>query len=128
MIRRATTSLTLALYGVIALAGQGLHAWVHEDCDHHGGPAAAVCGVSGGLQFDGDAKPQAAVSGQADDDCQHDPDHCAICQHQALGQFFVATPPVQAALDVCELLSPLAPEAVVCPVLFSVAQPRAPPV
>ena len=128
MFQRLATRLTLACYGVIALSGQGLPLFLHE-CGHeiadHYRPALVsplnVAGVSSGADWEGD-------NDSLTDRSEHDCDHCAICQHQSLGQIFVALPPVEIVLAACEVLSPLAPELVVCPAHFSVAQPRAPPV
>jgi hypothetical protein len=121
MVRAFTVRFVLICYSVIALCGQGLHAWIeHDDChaDHEGSIVSAGDGLFSADQF--------VV--QAPDNCSHhDCEHCAVCQHHSLGQIFVATPPLETALAVCELLSPQAPEAVVSTAHFSPAQPRAPP-
>jgi hypothetical protein len=127
MNRRVTSWLTLGCYSAIALLGQGLHAWIHDGCDEHehSSTAAAVTPLVGYLADGAGAR---ISDGTTDDDCcQHDAEHCAICQHHSLGQIFAATPPVQGAPEVCELLSDVAPEAVNCPALYTPAQPRAPP-
>jgi hypothetical protein len=115
MFRRFAIWLTLGCYGVIALAGQGLHSFVCEHGDHHA-QAKAISGAE-----------RTVIESDDGDCCHHDPDSCAICQHHSLGQIFVAAPPVEIVLAVCEHLSPPAPEVVYCPALVSPAQPRAPP-
>ena len=121
MVRAITARLVLVCYSVIALVGQGLHGWIEQDdchCNHH---EAIVC------SFDvSDSANQIVVD--APDDCEHhDCEHCVVCQHHSLGQIFVATPPLETVLAACELLSPIALDAVVCTAHFSPAQPRAPP-
>ncbi len=118
MFHRFAVRTVLLCYGVIALFGQGLHEWIEHDDDD--APPVAVVSA---CQSSGPHLSAAEHGG-----CEHDCDHCAICQHQAQGQFFVATPPLGILLAVRELLSSPAPEAVVCPAHFSPAQPRAPPV
>ena len=117
MFHRLAIRTTLLCYSVIALFGQGLHEWIeHDDDDAQPEVAVSTCHSPGPYVL-------AAEHGG----CEHDCDHCAICQHQAQGQFFVAAPPLEILLAVCELLSSHAPEAVICPAHFSPAQPRAPP-
>lgn len=115
MFHRLAVRTTLLCYSVIALFGQGLHEWLEHDDDLPVAVAVNVHSLSG---------PQVTAADQHD---EHDCDHCAICQHQSQGQFFVPAPPLEILLAVCELLSTPAPEAVVCPAHFSPAQPRAPP-
>jgi hypothetical protein len=120
MFQRFATRLMLLCYSVIALGGQGLHllqhGHAHDDGDEH--PPALVAAADG--------MPQ-VVDTHSHEDGEHDSEHCAVCQHHALGQLFITTPPVETVLGVCELLSTPAPETVICPTLFSPAQPRAPP-
>jgi hypothetical protein len=59
---------------------------------------------------------------------QHDCDHCPICQHQSMGQHFIASAPSGIGLAVCEILLPGRIASVHCPALFSSSQPRAPPI
>jgi hypothetical protein len=118
MLRKLAIRATLFSYSVIALFGQGLHEWMeHDDDASEQAASVAVCvESSNALQLSGSETHE------------HDCDHCAICQHHSLGQIFVAAPPAEIVLGVCELLSPPVPEPVVCPAHFSPAQPRAPPV
>ena len=118
MFRRLAIRSTLLCYSLIALLGQGLHEWIDHDDDHDSAACVASVCPSLGSQ----------VSPAHHEGCEHDADHCAICQHHSLGQIFVAAPPAEILLAVYEFLSPPAPERVVCPALFSPAQPRAPPV
>ncbi len=117
MIRRFAFVLALASYGIVAVGGQGLHLLMHD----HGDGDDHEPSLSGTLDA---ASPAASHS---HDDCDHDSEHCAVCQYHSLGQLFIATPPAQVVLGVCELLDSIAPEVVVSPALFSPAQPRAPP-
>jgi hypothetical protein len=118
MFQRFAIRMTLLCYSVIALFGQQLHEWIeHDDGDEHPAAVVAVFSPSSGPQ----------IAADQPNGCEHDCDHCAICQHQSLGQIFVATPPLEILLGVRELLSLPAPEPVVCPAHFSPAQPRAPP-
>ncbi len=119
MFRRLAIWMTLGCYGVVALVGQGLHSFAceHHDQHQHGIVAAHEISTAG----------QNIVESDDGDCCHHDADSCAICQHHSLGQIFLATPPVEILLAVCELLSPPVPESADCPALFSLAQPRAPP-
>jgi hypothetical protein len=121
MVRAITVRLVLICYSVIALVGQGLHAWIeHDDC--HGMHDAVVVSAIDAA----DSADQLVV--HAPDGCaDHDCEHCAVCQHHSLGQIFVAAPPVHSVLALCELLSPHAPETVVWTAHFSLARPRAPP-
>ena len=119
MIRRISIYLTLIGYGVVALAGQGLHALEHLHAEHD-----QIDQLSGSAELSSlaDAGPAAgAVIGcQTDDDgdgCHHDAEHCAICQHHSLGQIFTALPPLAMAAELRGILSDVAPEAVICPVL-----------
>lgn len=125
MIRRIAVYLTLVCYGAIALAGQGLHSFVCEHADAHDGLQGGLLAGSGAFA---DQTPGVCAPSQDDDGCHHDADSCAICQHHSLGQIFVAAPPVEFLLALCELLSPPAPESADSPALFSPAQPRAQPV
>jgi hypothetical protein len=147
MFRRLAIWMTLGCYGSIALAGQGLHALVCEHGEEHRQVTADPRTVSekGTVPFFS-PRPSAADGAreklgqsptvlsrnamEADDGdaCHHDADSCAICQHHSLGQVFVAAAPVEILLDVCEHLSPPAPQPVHCAALVSAAQPRAPPV
>jgi hypothetical protein len=121
MFHRLTARLLLACYGVIALFGQGLHEWIDDD-DCCGDAVVATAVVA-------DSQPSSGlqVSDGEPNGRHHDCDHCPICQHESLGQLFVAVPVADFVLRACELISPSAPESVICPALFSSAQPRAPP-
>ena len=121
MFHRLTARLLLACYGVTALFGQGLHEWIDDD-DCCGDAVVATAVVA-------DSQPSSGphISAGERHGSHHDCDHCAICQHQSLGQLFIAVPVAEIVLGVCELRSPCAPDSVVCPALFSLAQPRAPP-
>jgi hypothetical protein len=127
MFHRVTTSLMLACYSVIALFGQGLHSFMeaHADvaADHHRLPSVASLHVA---ECGAGTIREVAID-SPDNHSEHDCDHCAICQHQSLGQIFVATPPVKIVLAACDYHSLPAPKSVLGPALFSVAQPRAPP-
>ena len=117
MFRRLAIRTTLLAYSVIALFGQGLHEWIeHDDNDAHPAVVVTVCQSS-----------SPSIAAPLHGGCEHDAEHCAICQLHSQGQFFVATPPLEILLAVCELLSSPAPAAVICPAHFSPAQPRAPP-
>jgi hypothetical protein len=136
MVRFLAARLILIAYSVTALAGQGLHAWI-DDCD---GCQEAVS-VHDGHSHDGHAhghhhhdadvaqatNKHSHEAGFHSPSHSHDCDHCAICQHQSLGQMFIAEPPAELVLAVCEQFSDHAPAAIACPALFSPAQPRAPP-
>ena len=134
MLKRLTASLILICYSVIALFGQGLHAWLHDHGNEHGeSHTLAVMASIGSAELETHRKCTGVIGqimlDSADDDCsEHDPDHCAICQHHSLGQIFVAASPATVVLARCALLSTAAPEMIVCPTPFSVALPRAPPV
>jgi hypothetical protein len=127
MHRRLTARVLLACYGMIALAGQGLHEFLDDDgCDRAGQsiPAMVVPAQYGG-QTQEAGQPlvvQSPGGGHV-----HDCDNCPICQFQALGQHFVAPPPADNGLAKCNILSPSQVESAHCAVLFSPAQPRAPP-
>jgi hypothetical protein len=134
MLKRLTASLILVCYSVIALFGQGLHAWLHDHGnEHRESHSLALMLPIGSVELETN-RTCAGTTGHitldsADDDCsEHDADHCAICQHHSLGQIFVATLPTRIVLARCALLSTPAPDLIVCPTLFSVALPRAPPV
>ena len=113
MIRRSVARLTLVCYSAIALCGQGLHSLIEEHGHAH-------------LERNAFAIPAGIES--PSDDCHHDSDTCAICQHHSLGQILVAPVPVESGLEVCEAIVPRAPQFVVCQAHFSPAQPRAPPI
>ena len=119
MFHRFKIWLTLVCYGAIALGGQGWHLLQHDHGpdDHEIVESHGSHGSAGHFSLD-----------HSPDDCDHDSEHCAVCQHHSLGQLFIATPPAQVVLGVCELLDSAAPDVVVCPALFSSAQPRAPPI
>jgi Protein of unknown function (DUF2946) len=130
MLRRISAYLMLICYGVLSLGGQGLHALEHLHVEHEHTDQA-----SGDLELsslvDAGSTAGAVVGCPTDDDgddCHHDAEHCAICQHHSLGQIFSATPPIQLAIEVREYLSSIAPEPIVCRVPFSPARPRAPPI
>jgi hypothetical protein len=129
--RRKTAYLMLTCYGVIALCGQGLHEFVDDDCDQPEQSTAVSVATSP------DAEPlfvhhengsDGVVIGSPSGGHQHDCDNCPICQFQAMGQHFVAPPPADNGLFNCEKLSSGRIELVYCPALYSVAQPRAPPI
>jgi len=113
MIRRFVARFTLVCYGAIALWGQGLHCLIEEH-----GHAHLACNSLSNL---------AAIESPSDQ-CHHDCDTCAICQHHSLGQIFVAPVPVESGQDVCEGIASSVPQIVICQAHFSLAQPRAPPV
>ncbi len=118
MLRKLTLRVMLLCYGTVALAGQGLHLLVHEherDGDEHAPVVAAA-----------DPLQQPAASHSHDDD--HDCDHCAVCQYHSLGQLFVAAPPTEIVLGLCQLLNTAAPQRIRQPAIYSPAQPRAPPI
>src|SRR6185369_14230170 len=99
MLRRLVIHATILSYSLIALFGQGLHEWLEhgeEHADH--AEIAAICVES--------AESSDAPQISSHETHEHDCDHCAICQHHSLGQIFVATPPADIVLGVCELLSP----------------------
>jgi hypothetical protein len=145
MIRFLAARLMLVCYSAIALTGQGLHAWTdnHEHCPEAAESiaSATTCGHSHGSHshcghHHGSCHTQVAAkktinrshqSGWHSPGHFHDCDHCAVCQHQSLGQIFVAAPPAEIVLAACEQLSEHALDAFICPALFSPAQPRAPP-
>jgi hypothetical protein len=134
MLQHLTASLILVCYSVIALFGQGLHAWLHDHGNEHRElHSLAVMASIGSAELETNRKCTGSTGqimlDSADDNClEHDADHCAICQHHSLGQMFVAASPATVVLARCALLSTAAPEMIVCPTPFSVAQPRAPPV
>jgi hypothetical protein len=127
MFQRLTARVLLACYGVIALYGQGLHAFLDDDdCDQ---VVSSALDVITPLLFAGQAnQTQQHVVIESPRGHEHDCDHCPICQHQAMGQHFIAPAPANIGLEMCALLSPGRPESVHCPALFSPARPRAPPV
>src|SRR5215510_11934942 len=112
MMRRFLARMILTCYGAIALCGQGLHCCVAEHGHAH--PAS-------------DLRSDVAALDSPDDDCHHDSDTCSICQHHSLGQIVALPVPVENGLDVCQAITPIAPQAVFCVAHFSPAQPRAPP-
>jgi hypothetical protein len=119
MVRRFATHVLLFCYGVAVLWGQGLHEFLDDGCERSEQTATAVVVV----QSVGPAGAMQSPSGCHDHDCEH----CPICQFQALGQHFVAPPPAESGIAVCDIVSP-EQESAFCPALFSPAQPRAPPV
>lgn len=128
MAHRLTARVLLVCYGVIALAGQGLHSLVDDDgCDvgEHG--VAVVEAVLHSVDVSD------AVSGQELSNVSgvghlHDCDHCPICQFQSLGQHCVVPAPTEICLAACDNFLPGHVQSVQCPAPFSPAQPRAPPV
>ena len=102
MFHRITARLLLACYGVTALFGQGLHEWIDDD-DCCGDVVVATTVVADSQPASG---PQ--FSAGEPNGSHHDCDHCPICQHQSLGQLFVAVSANEILLGVCELLSPSA--------------------
>jgi hypothetical protein len=141
VFHRFAAKLTLVCYSAIALGGQGLHLLQHEhghdDHDDHPPALVAANHDGAGHQCTDDAQTLAervapgqhkAVVSDSHEDRDHDNEHCAVCQHHSLGQLFVAAAPVEFVLGVCALLSTPAPQTIVCPALFSPAQPRAPPI
>jgi hypothetical protein len=118
VFHRFAIRLTLACYSVIALFGQGLHALAHGHRCNGCQVATVAVGVEGQKQ---------PIVADADDDTAHDAEHCSICQYHSLGQILVAAPPVENPLAVCEPVSSFAPQLIVCPALYAVSQPRAPP-
>jgi hypothetical protein len=121
MLRRLPTYLSLFCYSAIALCGQGLHEFLDDDCDHLdqsnivASQSADSVSAVGGLSI-------SAHHGHV-----HDCDHCPVCQFQAMGQHFIASPPADIGLVKCDILSDNSTESVYCPTLHSSAQPRAPP-
>ena len=127
--RRETAYLMLTCYGVIALCGQGLHELVDDDCDQlEQSPAVAT---SPDFQpvyvYQGYGSDGVTAIGSPSGGHQHDCDNCPICQFQAMGQHFVAPPPLNNGLVKCETPCPGRIEPVSCPALYSVSRPRAPP-
>jgi hypothetical protein len=126
--RRKTAYLMLTCYGVIALWGQGLHEFLDDDgCDQVEQSVPAVVAPAQGGALAKLAEPSLTVRSPTGGHV-HDCDNCPICQFQALSQHFVAPPCAEIGMAVCDYLSPGQAESVDCPALYSLAQPRAPPV
>ena len=129
--RRKTAYLMLTCYGVIALWGQGLHEFLDDDCDQPEQLTAVAIATSLDVQplfvHQENGSDGTMAIGSPSGGNQHDCDNCPICQFQAMGQHFVAPHPADSGLINCEMLSPGRIELVYCPALYSVAQPRAPP-
>ena len=134
MLHRPTAWLVLICYSVVAQFGQGLHELLHDHGnEHRESHSLARMALISSPELVTHKKCTGTIGqitlDSADDDCsEHDADHCAICQHHSLGQMFVATSPARIVLTRCAILSTPAPDMIVSPTPFSVAQPRAPPV
>jgi len=126
--RRKTAYVMLTCYGVIALCGQGLHEFLDDDCDQPEQSTAVATSPDAEPLFVLHESESGAVIGSPSGGHQHDCDNCPICQFQAMGQHFLAPPPADNGLINCEKLTPGRIELVFCPTLYSVAQPRAPPI
>jgi hypothetical protein len=157
MLQRFTTLLLLACYSVIALGGQGLHLLANDcactsgecevaceakptECSHrhkcghthrHSSqqPSAKKNGADPSVahaatKSSGSSGP--AIRSQSSGN-GHDCEHCALCQHQSLGQIISMSPPAISGPVVCDTLCSLSAESALCPALHSSAQPRAPP-
>jgi hypothetical protein len=145
-IHRLTALGLFFLYSVTALCGQGLH-FLDADCgccseaqaDDSAGHAS-TCAHSHrcGHPHRHTAKKSASVAAdqrlrgdwpvaESQPPAGHDCEHCAICQHQSLGQ--MQGIPASAVISpiFVEFVRPLSAESALSVEYFSPALPRAPP-
>jgi hypothetical protein len=128
MFSRLTTRVLLVCYGVIALAGQGLHEFLDDDGCVVAQASATAANIPDQSAAATSELGQTLTARSTGGSHVHDCDHCPICQFQALGQHFIAPAPAASGSAQCDILSADQVEPVHCPALFSPAQPRAPPI